>query len=79
MLGHFLDRRQEPAGPVGVPRGHPPGQPVIAVAQRRQDSLLREFDQRGRDLIITSLQLEEGLGLAITNRLRRAAGPRPSW
>ncbi|MEU5310846.1 L-threonylcarbamoyladenylate synthase [Streptomyces sp. NPDC021562] len=39
---------------------------------------LRELDQRGCDLIIASLPTEEGLGLAIANRLRRAAGPRPT-
>ncbi|MFG3257269.1 L-threonylcarbamoyladenylate synthase [Streptomyces sp. NPDC048172] len=38
---------------------------------------LREFDQQGCDLIVASLPVEEGLGLAIANRLRRAAGPRP--
>ncbi|MHC0429755.1 L-threonylcarbamoyladenylate synthase [Streptomyces sp. O3] len=37
---------------------------------------LRELDQRGCDLIVASLPTEEGLGLAIANRLRRAAGPR---
>ncbi|WP_306189608.1 L-threonylcarbamoyladenylate synthase [Streptomyces sp. MK5] len=40
--------------------------------------LLRELDQQGCDLIIASLPVEDGLGLAIANRLRRAAGPRPS-
>ncbi|MET9967411.1 L-threonylcarbamoyladenylate synthase [Streptomyces sp. NPDC006356] len=39
---------------------------------------LRELDLRGCDLIVASLPVEEGLGLAIANRLRRAAGPRPS-
>lgn len=39
---------------------------------------LREFDQRGCDLVVASLPTEEGLGLAIANRLRRAAGPRPT-
>ncbi|MFE6847260.1 L-threonylcarbamoyladenylate synthase [Streptomyces sp. NPDC057686] len=39
---------------------------------------LRELDQQGCDLIIASLPVEKGLGLAIANRLRRAAGPRPS-
>ncbi|WP_123686544.1 L-threonylcarbamoyladenylate synthase [Amycolatopsis thermoflava] len=39
---------------------------------------LREFDQRGCDLVVASLPPEEGLGLAIANRLRRAAGPRDS-
>ncbi|MFJ8085430.1 L-threonylcarbamoyladenylate synthase [Streptomyces sp. NPDC096205] len=40
--------------------------------------LLRELDERGCDLIVASLPVEEGLGLAIGNRLRRAAGPRSS-
>ncbi|GHE86062.1 threonylcarbamoyl-AMP synthase [Streptomyces spiralis] len=40
--------------------------------------LLRDFDQQGCDLIVASLPVEDGLGLAIANRLRRAAGPRPS-
>lgn len=39
---------------------------------------LRELDRRGCDLIVASLPVEEGLGLAIGNRLRRAAGPRSS-
>jgi len=37
---------------------------------------LRDLDRQGCDLIIASLPVEEGLGLAIANRLRRAAGPR---
>jgi L-threonylcarbamoyladenylate synthase len=37
---------------------------------------LRELDQRDCDLVIASLPEESGLGLAIANRLRRAAGPR---
>ncbi|MFD3440269.1 L-threonylcarbamoyladenylate synthase [Streptomyces sp. NPDC058685] len=37
---------------------------------------LRELDRQGCDLIVASLPVEEGLGLAIANRLRRAAGPR---
>lgn len=39
---------------------------------------LLELDQPGCDLIVASLPVEEGLGLTIANRLRRAAGPRPS-
>lgn len=39
---------------------------------------LRQLDERGCDLIVAALPVEEGLGLAIANRLRRAAGPRPS-
>lgn len=41
-------------------------------------AFLRELDRRGCDLVIASLPVEEGLGLAIANRLRRAAGPRSS-
>ena len=37
---------------------------------------LRQLDEQGCDLIIASLPTESGLGLAIANRLRRAAGPR---
>ncbi|MFD7292901.1 L-threonylcarbamoyladenylate synthase [Streptomyces sp. NPDC059897] len=39
---------------------------------------LRELDEQGCDLILASLPAQEGLGLAIANRLRRAAGPRPA-
>ncbi|MGW0686310.1 L-threonylcarbamoyladenylate synthase [Streptomyces sp. NPDC002754] len=39
---------------------------------------LRELDQQGCDLILVSLPAPEGMGLAIANRLRRAAGPRPA-
>lgn len=55
---------------------------VVAVPDSMSDyarglyGFLREFDQRGCDLIIGSLPVEAGLGLAIANRLRRAAGPR---
>ncbi|GAA3264150.1 L-threonylcarbamoyladenylate synthase [Nonomuraea helvata] len=41
-------------------------------------AFLRELDQRGCDLIIASPPAEQGLGTAIANRLRRAAGPRPA-
>lgn len=37
---------------------------------------LREFDRQGCTLIIASLPEQAGLGLAIANRLRHAAGPR---
>lgn len=45
---------------------------------RQLYGFLRELDRRGCDLIVASLPEEEGLGLAIANRLRRAAGPRPT-
>ena len=37
---------------------------------------LRDLDRRGCDVILTLLPEEQGLGLAIADRLRRAAGPR---
>ncbi|MFI9825785.1 Sua5 family C-terminal domain-containing protein [Streptomyces sp. NPDC052013] len=43
---------------------------------RRLSGFLRELGQRGCDLIVGSLPAEEGLGLAIAKRLRRAVGPR---
>lgn len=50
---------------------------VVEYAHRLY-ALLREFDQQGCDVVIAALPPEEGLGMAIANRLRRAAGPRPS-
>ncbi|MFE5220428.1 MULTISPECIES: L-threonylcarbamoyladenylate synthase [unclassified Streptomyces] len=50
----------------------------MAAFARGLYGFLREFDQQGCDLIVASLPAEEGLGLAIANRLRRAAGPRPT-
>jgi L-threonylcarbamoyladenylate synthase len=50
----------------------------MAAYARGLYGFLRELDQRGCGLIIASLPVERGLGLAIANRLRRAAGPRPS-
>jgi L-threonylcarbamoyladenylate synthase len=47
-----------------------------AVYARELYGYLRELDQKGCDLIVASLPAEAGLGLAIANRLRRAAGPR---
>ncbi|MEV8533235.1 L-threonylcarbamoyladenylate synthase [Streptomyces sp. NPDC051211] len=50
----------------------------MAAYARGLYGFLRKLDQQGCDLIVASLPVEEGLGLAIANRLRRAAGPRPS-
>ncbi|MFI5828656.1 L-threonylcarbamoyladenylate synthase [Streptomyces sp. NPDC051578] len=50
----------------------------MAAYARGLYRFLRELDEQGCDLIIASLPVEEGLGLAIANRLRRAAGPRPA-
>ncbi|MFK8911335.1 L-threonylcarbamoyladenylate synthase [Streptomyces sp. YS-3] len=48
----------------------------MAAHARGLYASLRELDQKGCDVIVASLPTEEGLGLAIANRLRRAAGPR---
>jgi L-threonylcarbamoyladenylate synthase len=37
---------------------------------------LRESDARGVDAIVVAAPSEEGLGLAIADRLRKASGPR---
>ncbi|GAA2888680.1 L-threonylcarbamoyladenylate synthase [Nonomuraea rubra] len=50
----------------------------MAAYARGLYAFLRELDQRGCDVIIASPPAEQGLGVAIANRLRRAAGPRPS-
>jgi L-threonylcarbamoyladenylate synthase len=39
-------------------------------------SLLRQVDEAGCDVALTTLPAEAGLGVAIADRLRRAAGPR---
>ncbi|MBW8884524.1 MAG: translation factor Sua5, partial [Planctomycetia bacterium] len=39
-------------------------------------SLLRRADELGCDVIISSLPIEDGIGAAVADRLRRAAGPR---
>ncbi|MEU3255690.1 L-threonylcarbamoyladenylate synthase [Streptomyces sp. NPDC006997] len=50
--------------------------PSMAAYARELYQILRALDRQGCDLIVASLPAEEGLGLAIANRLRRAAGPR---
>ncbi|WP_083460427.1 L-threonylcarbamoyladenylate synthase [Jiangella muralis] len=58
------------------------GQFVIAVPESDADyarqlyGLLREFDRHGCEAIVASAPAPEGLGLAITDRLRRMAAPR---
>jgi L-threonylcarbamoyladenylate synthase len=46
------------------------------VVARRLYQALRDLDRLGCDVILTALPDERGLGLAISDRLRRAAGPR---
>ncbi|MGW1988385.1 L-threonylcarbamoyladenylate synthase [Streptomyces collinus] len=50
----------------------------LAAYARGLYGFLREFDRQKCDLIVASLPVKEELGLAIANRLRRAAGPRPT-
>ncbi|MGH3263128.1 MAG: L-threonylcarbamoyladenylate synthase, partial [Trebonia sp.] len=82
------ERAQEQGRRVGV--FLPPALPgdgvkahaVVALPESMADyarglyGFLRELDRQGCDVIIASLPDEQGLGLAIANRLRRAAGPR---
>jgi L-threonylcarbamoyladenylate synthase len=49
----------------------------LEEAARALYATLRQIDQRGFDAIVVSLPPEKGLGAAIADRLRRAAGPRP--
>lgn len=45
------------------------------ICASRLFKVLREFDAEGFDVIIAESIPEEGLGLAVMNRLRKAAGP----
>ncbi|NQT33059.1 MAG: threonylcarbamoyl-AMP synthase [Candidatus Omnitrophica bacterium] len=47
------------------------------ICASRLFHLLREFDSEGVDIIAAEEINEEGLGLAVMNRLRKAAGPDP--
>jgi L-threonylcarbamoyladenylate synthase len=38
-------------------------------------SLLRDFDAEKTDVIVTEAIPEKGVGVAVMNRLRKAAGP----
>jgi L-threonylcarbamoyladenylate synthase len=40
--------------------------------------VLRAFDRDGCTTIVACLPPEHGLGLALADRLRKAAGPRPA-
>lgn len=46
----------------------------LAICAANLFSVLREFDKEGIDIIIAESVKEEGLGLAIMDRLRKAAG-----
>lgn len=52
----------------------PPSLDAYAASLYR---FLRSFDQQGCDVIVASLPDARGLGAALCDRLRRAAGPRP--
>jgi len=50
----------------------------LAEIARSLYETLREVDRRGFDVALVTLPPGHGLGLAIADRLRRAAGPRQS-
>jgi L-threonylcarbamoyladenylate synthase len=50
----------------------------MADYARELYAFLRDLDRQGCDLIVASVPVDEGLGVAIANRLHRAAGPRPA-
>jgi L-threonylcarbamoyladenylate synthase len=50
----------------------------MADYARELYGFLRDLDRQGCDLIVASVPVDEGLGVAIANRLHRAAGPRPT-
>jgi L-threonylcarbamoyladenylate synthase len=60
--------------PGGVPRYDVPEDP--AGAARVLYTRLREADQQGHDVLVACLPRAEGLGLAVRDRLSRAASPR---
>lgn len=60
--------------PPGVVVIHLPRNPNLAAA--RLYAALREVDQHACHVAITSLPLPRGLGAAVADRLRKAAGPR---
>jgi L-threonylcarbamoyladenylate synthase len=61
--------------PPGVPRYEVPEEP--AGAARVLYTRLREADLQGHDVLVACLPRAEGLGLAVRDRLARAAAPRP--
>jgi L-threonylcarbamoyladenylate synthase len=62
--------------PGGVPRYDVPEDP--GGAARVLYTRLREADEQGHDVLVACLPRAEGLGLAVRDRLARAAAPRPS-
>ncbi|WNG49749.1 threonylcarbamoyl-AMP synthase [Archangium minus] len=61
--------------PQGVPRYDVPEDP--AGAARALYTRLREADLQGHDVLVACLPRAEGLGIAVRDRLARAAAPRP--
>jgi L-threonylcarbamoyladenylate synthase len=62
--------------PAGVPRYDVPEDP--GGAARVLYTRLREADEQGHDMLVACLPRAEGLGLAVRDRLARAAAPRSS-
>ena len=62
--------------PPGVPHYDVPEDP--AGAARALYTRLREADEQGHDVLVACLPRAEGLGIAVRDRLSRAAAPRPA-
>lgn len=68
-----------------VPAGLPPRVECIPLATsiidvaRKLYAALREVDHRECDVVLVTLPVESGVGLAVADRLRRAAGAGASW
>lgn len=57
---------------------HIPFSQEVEAAARHLYAALREVDDRGFELAVVALPPARGLGVAVADRLRRAAAPRPS-
>jgi L-threonylcarbamoyladenylate synthase len=85
QLGEQVDALKASGRRVGVllPRGAASVGGDVEVAAESDLALahdlyaaLRDFDARKCDVIVAAMPAEQGIGLAIIDRLRRAAGPR---
>lgn len=86
-LAHEIQREQAHGRRVGLllrPSDPPPVDTIVTLSVPDDDAglartlyaSLRGLDEHAVDVILTTLPPETGLGLAIADRLRKAAGPR---
>src|SRR5690606_28077754 len=87
-LAQEIQREQDHGRRVGLPlraSDPPPVDTIVTLSVPDDDAglartlyaSLRELDEHAVDVILTTLPAETGLGLAVADRLRKAAGPRP--